>query len=307
MTQPTESSVRAAVPTISIVTPSFNQREYVEHTLQSVLQQNYPALEYVVVDGGSTDGSAEFIRRHAHALHACISERDEGHGHALNKGFALTTGEVMAWLNSDDMYTPWAFRVVAEIFSRFPHVEWLMGLNAWWNCDGVMTKVRHVTKNVYDYLLGDFGWIQQESVFWRRSLWEKAGGRIDQGYRFMVDGELWTRFFRHAPLYTIDAVLGGYRSHGANRAKLHYDQCRQEMRQAINAMAPHLDQQTLSLAKALAQLRTLKRRSPNAPVDDAAFCQTVSPEAQGLLLHAAYHHIAWRDEKWVEGRLPFRL
>lgn len=307
MAQLSEASSHSHAPTISIVTPSFNQAEYVEQAMVSVLQQRYPAAEYVVIDGGSSDGSAEIVRRYADTLHYCVSERDEGHGHALNKGFAHTSGDVMAWLNSDDMYTPWAFKVVAEIFQQFPHVDWLMGLNAWWNRDGALTRVRRVTKNVYDYVLGDFAWIQQESVFWRRSLWDKAGGRIDQSYQFMVDGELWTRFFLHAPLYTVDAVLGGYRVHGTNRAKVHYAECRQEMHRAISGMATQLDQRTLSVAKALSQLRVLKKRSGPAGVDDMAFCQGVGPGAQGALLHAAYPHIAWHKEQWVETRLPFRL
>ena len=300
-------ATEGARPVISVVTPSFNQVEFVGETIRSVLSQGYPALEYVVIDGGSSDGSAEIIRRHAPEIHYCVSEPDAGQGNALNKGFAHTTGEVMAWLNSDDMYTPWTFGVVAEIFRRFPHVDWLMGLNAWWNRHGVMTKVRRVDKNIYDYLLGDFTWIQQESVFWRRSLWEKAGGRIDETYELMVDGELWTRFFLHASLYTVDAVLGGYRTHGTNRAKLYYDRCLLEMRRAIGVMATRVDPQTLVTARILAQLREAKRRSGRPDLDDLELCRRHGPVAVDALVNASYRHIAWRDGDWVEVKQRYCL
>jgi len=304
----TDNSGRRGVgPKISIVTPSYNQVEFLEQTIRSVLQQGYPELEYVVIDGASSDGSTECLDRCSSALHYCVSERDDGLGHALNKGFAHTTGDVMAWLNSDDMYTPWALGVVAEIFQRFPHVEWLMGLNAWWNRNGVMTKVRRVNKNMYDYLLGDFAWIQQESVFWRRSLWDKAGGHIDQTYELMVDGELWTRFFLHAPLYTVDAVLGGYRSHGTNRAKLHYDRCLMEMRRAIAGMVPLVDPQTLTIAKILASLRVEKRRVGQPHLDDMELCRRYGAGAVNAFVAASYHHIAWHEGDWVEARTRFRL
>ncbi len=186
---------------ISVVTPSFNQSQFLEQTIQSVLSQNYSALEYVIIDGGSSDGSLNIIQSYDKQLSYWVSERDEGHGHALNKGFSRTTGEIMAWINSDDMYTPWAFETVAEIFLSFPHVMWIVGFNSWWNSAGAMTHASRGPKNIFDYLLGRYAWIQQESVFWRRSLWEKAGGYVNQEYELMVDGELWTRFFLHEPLY----------------------------------------------------------------------------------------------------------
>lgn len=294
-------------PTISVVTPSFNQAEFLEQTMRSVLGQGYPALEYVVIDGGSSDGSAAIVERHASSLRHWVSERDTGLGNALNKGFAHTSGDVMAWLNSDDMYTPWALGVVAEIFARFPHVHWLMGLPAWWNRAGVMTRVRMTHKNMYDYLLGDFAWIQQESVFWRRSLWDAVGGRIDESYELMVDGELWTRFFLHAPLYTVDAVLGGYRAYGTNRAAVHREKVLVEMRRAITEMAARVDPRVLETARSLARLREAKRRHGQPVPDDMAFARTHGPAAVEALQHAAYPHIAWRNEQWVEVRQPFRL
>lgn len=223
-------------PKISIVTPSYNQATYVGQTLISVLNQGYPNLEYVVIDGGSTDGSREIIASYADKLHYWVSEPDGGHGNALNKGFAQTSGEIMAWINSDDLYTPWAFSVVADIFASLPDIEWVVGVNGAWDVFGRQVRCRRVYKNVYDFLLGDFAWIQQESVFWRRSLWERAGGRINEDYRLMVDGELWCRFFEHAELWHVPATLAGYRIHGGNRASIYYDDVVSEMNRAIEGL-----------------------------------------------------------------------
>ena len=110
-------------PRISVVTPSFNQSAFLEETLRSVLDQGYPNLEYIVIDGGSTDASADIIRKHAGRITCWVSEKDQGQYDAINKGFARSTGEIMAWLNSDDKYLPWTFSVVGEIFASRPEVE----------------------------------------------------------------------------------------------------------------------------------------------------------------------------------------
>lgn len=214
----------AAPPRISIVTPSYNQAPFLEDAMRSVLDQRYPNLEYVVVDGGSTDGSAEIIRRYEGRLTGWASEPDGGQYDAINKGFARTTGEIMAWLNSDDMYTPWAFSVVAEIFSRFPDVEWLTTLFMLiWDQGG--RAVACLPEDGFTrraFLRGEHlevpGWphrrnIQQESTFWRRSLWERAGGRVDAGLRLAGDFDLWARFFAHADLVGIETPLAGFRVH----------------------------------------------------------------------------------------------
>ena len=190
-----------AVPRISVVTPSFNQARFLPETFRSVLGQSYPDLEYVVIDGGSTDGSAEIIRRHAEHLSFWTSETDGGQYDAINKGFARTSGDVMAWLNSDDLYTPWALRVVGEVFSQLPQVEWVTTLlPLHWDEHGLPTRCSPVEGfSKHGFFRGrhlprpgemDKWFIQQESTFWRRSLWEKAGGRIDSSLHLAGDFEL---------------------------------------------------------------------------------------------------------------------
>jgi glycosyltransferase involved in cell wall biosynthesis len=227
-------------PTISIVTPSFNQAAFIEETLTSVLSQNYKNLQYIVIDGSSTDGSIDIINRYRSRLHYFVSEPDSGHGNALNKGFRRSTGEIMAWLNSDDKYLPWTLQTVADIFNQHPDVNWITGTQAWWNDRGAMLGTDNVYRDVRDFLTGNFRWIQQESVFWRRSLWIKAGGFINEDYRLMVDGELWTRFFLHDSLWHATCVLSGYRLHRGNRARMFDDDCEAEMSRAISAMRRHL-------------------------------------------------------------------
>ena len=210
---------------ISLVTPSFNQGRFIEETILSVLGQGFRELEYLVIDGGSTDESAAIIQRYSDRLAYWCSEPDGGQYDAINKGFALTTGEVMGWLNSDDKHTPWALSIVAEIFESFPHIEWLTTLFPMrWDARG--RAVRCSQRSGFSRAgflagenlpIGDWfapGWVQQESTFWRRSLWERAGGKIDTRWTIAADFELWLRFFQHANLYAVDTPLAGFRHHG---------------------------------------------------------------------------------------------
>ncbi len=208
---------------ISVVTPSFNQAQFLDAAMQSVLCQNYANLEYVVMDGGSTDGSVDLIRRRSSQLHYWISEPDDGPGDAINKGFARTTGDIMAWLNSDDMYQPWTFAVVDEIFRAFPVVDWITGIPAFWDVKGrIIGAHSNYPKTKFDYLLGNYQWIQQESVFWRRALWDRAGGRLNTPQtKIAIDTELWSRFFDLTQLYHVGCIIGGFRFWGGNRSHHH--------------------------------------------------------------------------------------
>lgn len=205
-----------SLPKISIITPVYNRVDMLEQTMRSVLNQHYPNLEYIIIDGGSTDGTVDVIRRYEDQLAYWVSEPDKGMYHAIMKGFEHATGDIMAWINSDDMYHSNALWLVAEIFSDLPLVEWIVGTPTMYNAEGMCVKVFSTVRwSERKFKMGDFRWIQQESVFWKRSLWEKAGNRLDLNYRFAADFELWTRFFQYAKLYSVNTILGGFRLHGA--------------------------------------------------------------------------------------------
>jgi glycosyltransferase involved in cell wall biosynthesis len=292
------------LPVISIVTPSFNQAAFLEETIDSVLSQNYSRLEYVVIDGGSTDGSADIIERHAKRLHYWVSEQDAGHAAALNKGFARTSGEIMAWINSDDKYLPWTFEVVAEIFAEFPQINWISGFPSGWSSRGFLTDAQRLPKNIYDYLLGNYQWIQQESVFWRRSLWDKAGATINADYRLMVDGELWTRFFLHDELYSVDCILGGYRKHATNRAKDHRAECLLEMERAIAAMRQRCSPAVLRTVAQLKPLQGLKATPGLSYLPITGMGRALMPSAFAA---AAYKNLVFENERWKQRELSFAV
>jgi glycosyltransferase involved in cell wall biosynthesis len=231
-------------PLISIVTPSYNQGRFLEEAIHSVLEQSYRRVEYVIVDGGSTDGSVEIIQRHGPRLAGWVSEPDHGQYDAINKGFAGTQGEIMAWLNADDKYLPWTFAVVAEIFSSFPEVEWITSLHPLvWDERGRAVACAHRKgfsgsrffrgENLPGSKRFAAGFIQQESTFWRRSLWERTGKGLDTSLKLAADFDLWARFFRHASLYGIDAPLGGFRMHSAQKTAAHMRQYLEEAHRAL--------------------------------------------------------------------------
>ncbi|WP_194467090.1 glycosyltransferase family 2 protein [Bradyrhizobium sp. CCBAU 53340] len=210
------------------MTPSFNQGRFIESNILSIQGQKYPTLEHIIIDGGSTDETMPTLERYKELLASIVSEKDDGQYHAINKGFALATGEVMAWLNSDDVYIPGALHVVGEIFRKFPQIKWLTTrLPLAIEEDGTPIKATPVygftrTGFLNGENLPGLGWpatcyIQQESTFWRRSLWEQAGGRLDTNYRLAGDFDLWARFFEYTELYSVDVPIGCFRRHADQR------------------------------------------------------------------------------------------
>ncbi|MBF0519278.1 MAG: glycosyltransferase [Nitrospirae bacterium] len=205
------------LPKITIVTPSFNHAAFLEECILSVISEGYPNLQYIIIDGGSSDGSVEIIRRYEKYLSHWQSAPDNGQYEAINEGFKLADGEIMGWINSDDKLHPGALWTVAMVFTACVHVQWIMGRPTVWAASG---KLANVVDPIPQwcrgyYLEGNIGppHIQQESTFWRSSLWKEAGGYIDTTLKYAGDLELWSRFFRYAGLYSVDALLGGIRSH----------------------------------------------------------------------------------------------
>jgi len=189
-------------PRISIITPSYNQAAYLEMTLRSVLEQGYPNLEYFVVDGASTDGSVDIIRAYADRLTGWVSEKDSGQAEAINKGLARATGEIVAWLNSDDLYLPGALRAAADAFARWPDAALVFSDVLSIDGDGRVINVMRYGDWGLDELMS-FNIIGQPGVFMRRDALMRAG-LLDPQYHFLLDHHLWLRVaqqgaMRHEP------------------------------------------------------------------------------------------------------------
>ena len=233
-----ETGNRQYLPTISLVTPSYNQGEYLDECIDSVLSQNYPNLEYIIMDGGSTDDSVEIIKRYEKYLTHWQSQPDGGQYAAINEGFRRTRGEIMTWLNSDDKFHPHAFFTVAGVFTLRNDVDWISGRmntfseqgDQFWICEYLLTweRSKYLRKQFMD------PWIQQEGTFWRRRLWERAGSTMRTDMDFASDLELWTRFFRYSQLYAVDMILAGYRFQPKSKARLFMDKYLQEANRVLD-------------------------------------------------------------------------
>lgn len=199
-------------PKISIVTPNYNGAQFLEETILSVINQNYPNLEYIIIDGGSHDESINIIIKYEKYLAYWVSERDNSMYEAIQKGFEKSTGDIMAWINSDDMYHKNSFFTVAEIFKNIPSVQWLTGINTNFDEKGRTFNARSsYNHNKYSQFLEPKKYIQQESTFWRKALWEKIGSYLDTTYKYAGDFDLWIRFNRHSQVFITEALIGGFR------------------------------------------------------------------------------------------------
>lgn len=200
-------------PLVSIVTPSFNQAAYLEQTICSVLDQDYPNLLYMVVDGGSTDGSVEIIKKYAHRLAWWVSEKDSGQAEAINKGFAHCKGEIVAWLNSDDLYINHAIRSAVEVLQKHPDAAMVYGDVLAIDQAGKPINLMRFD----DWTLEDlmkFKIISQPGVFMRRTALEKAG-YLDQSYHYMLDVHLWLKVAQHGAMVYSRKTWAAARYHAA--------------------------------------------------------------------------------------------
>ncbi|MCA1899250.1 MAG: glycosyltransferase [Chloroflexi bacterium] len=198
---------------VSIVTPSFNQAAYLERTIQSVLNQDYPNIEYIVIDGGSTDDSAAIIKKYADKLAYWISEKDRGQADAVNKGFARATGDIFAWLNSDDYYLEGAISAAVKVFEKNPDAALVYGNMLAVDGDGkIFNALTYKQLTLEDLLC--FQIIGQPAVFMRRSAWQAAGG-LDLNLHFMLDHHLWIRIARRGKILRANQFWAAARYHPA--------------------------------------------------------------------------------------------
>ena len=205
------------LPKFSIVVPSYNQGRYIEETIHSVLDQEYPEKELIVIDGGSTDETVEVIRKYEDRIAYWVSERDRGQAHAVNKGFAAATGDIFGWQNSDDVYLPGAFGKVASEIAARPEAGVYYGHIRFMNGDGIaVDENRAVPVRMFN-LLYDGSLVRNQASFFRRSVWETVGG-LDEDFRFCMDRDL---FLRAAHLgmdfCLVREFLGAFRVHGESK------------------------------------------------------------------------------------------
>jgi glycosyltransferase involved in cell wall biosynthesis len=222
----------AGRPLVSVITPSFNQAGFIEETIQSVIGQDYPNLEYLVVDGGSSDGSQEIIadyaRRYPDRLVWWVSERDQGQTDAINKGFAHARGEIMAWLNSDDTYLPVAVSQAVAALQDRPQAGMVYGDANLVDEDGQIIGRFPARQTDYRRLRRGYVHIPQQAAFFRGTLWRQVGP-LDPGFYFAMDYDLWVRLARLAPLVYLPRLWANFRLHSSGKSVVSDDRCWPEM------------------------------------------------------------------------------
>lgn len=215
-------------PLVSIVTPSFNQAAFLEETIQSVLSQDYPRLEYLIVDGGSTDGSLEILQRYADRLAWWVSEPDRGQTDAINKGFARARGEVLAWLNSDDTYLPHAVSQAVAALERNPDVGLVYGDANLIDEESQIIGKFPARQTDYRRLRQGFVHIPQQTAFFRADLWTQVGP-LDASFFFAMDYDLWVRLARISRLVYLPETWANFRLHSSGKSVIADDRCWPEM------------------------------------------------------------------------------
>ena len=215
-------------PLVSIVTPSFNQAPYLEDTIRSVLEQDYPNLEYIIVDGGSTDGSVDIIRRYVDRLAWWVSEADKGQTDALNKGFARARGEILAWLNSDDTYQPGAVAEAAAFLQSRPEVGLVYGDANFIDENGKLIGRFPAAQTDYRRLRRGYVHIPQQAAFFRADLWRKVGP-LDPSFYFAMDYDLWVRLAALAPIHYVPRTWANFRLHTQGKTIAADERCWPEM------------------------------------------------------------------------------
>lgn len=220
--------MKTQLPLVSIVTPSFNQARYLDAAIQSVLSQNYPRLEYIVVDGGSTDGSQEIIRKYSNKLAWWVSEKDKGQTEALNKGFARAKGEILAWLNSDDMYLPGAVTSAVQFFQDHSQPGLVYGDANFINESGQLIGKFHAAQTNLHLLRQGYVHIPQQASFFRGDLWRSVGP-LDPTFYFAMDYDLWVRIAARSDVKYVPQTWANFRLHTAGKTIAADDRCWPEM------------------------------------------------------------------------------
>ncbi|HZM23378.1 MAG TPA: glycosyltransferase family 2 protein [Anaerolineales bacterium] len=215
-------------PLVTIITPSFNQARYLEATIQSVLSQDYPRIEYMIVDGGSTDGSVDVIKKYESKLAWWVSEKDKGQTDAINKGFATAKGEILAWINSDDTYEPGAVNAAVKYLQEHPEVGMVYGDCNFINESGRIIGKFGSAQTNYRLLRQGYAHIPQQTMFLRADLWKKVGP-LDPSFYFAMDYDLWTRIASRSEIKYVPQTWANFRLHTSGKTIAADDRCWPEM------------------------------------------------------------------------------
>ena len=217
------------LPLVSIVTPSYNQIQFLEKTIESVLTQDYPNLEYIIVDGDSKAGSQELRQRYEKELTAWISEPDQGQSEAINKGFNLAKGEIFAWLNSDDLYYPWTIEQAVDYLLNTPEVGMVYGDAHLINDTGQVIRMFNSRQTNFQRLMRGGVYICQSAAFWYADLFRKVG-TLDPSYYFAMDYDLWVKFAKITEIRYVPQLWSSFRIHSQGKSTVSDDRCWPEMR-----------------------------------------------------------------------------
>lgn len=219
----------AAPPLVSIITPSFNQARYIEATIQSVLGQDCPRVEYIIIDGGSTDGTVDVIKKYENKLAFWVSEKDKGQTDAINKGFARATGDILAWINSDDTYAPGAISAAVSYLQKHSDVGMVYADCNFINEDGRVIGKFGSAQTDYRLLRQGYVHIPQQTMFFRADLWKQVGP-LDPSFYFAMDYDLWTRIAARSQMkYLPGQVWANFRLHTSGKTIAADDRCWPEM------------------------------------------------------------------------------
>lgn len=281
----------AALPKISIITPSFNQGYYIEETILSIIGQGYANLEYIIIDGGSTDSTVEVIKKYQSQITYWVSEKDKGQSDAINKGLKMATGDVVAWLNSDDVYAPGTLQAVAEAFIANPSAGIVYGDVESFFPDG---RTELWTNNFEPKDFFSRVSIHQPAVFWKRALHETFG-YLDESFYYLMDYDLWARIFFNVPSVRIDKTLARFRVHDSaktgNNPKGLYD----DYRRVISRIARSQPNPLL--------LATLKQLGVYHNAEDAVYAsfKQLQPKQESQLLDEYLH--SYIQQEYTRGHM----
>jgi len=213
---------------VSIITPSFNQARFLEETIRSVLDQDHTDLEYIIIDGGSTDGSQEIIKKYAHRLVWWVSEKDGGQTDAINKGFARAKGDVLAWLNSDDTYHPGAVSAALAFMQAHPEAGLVYGDTNFIDQNGRILGTFPAAQTDYKRLRRGYVHIPQQAAFFRADIWKQVGP-LDPSFFFAMDYDLWVRIASVSPILYTHQLWANFRLHSQGKTVVADQRCWPEM------------------------------------------------------------------------------